>query len=1017
MQRQTLLSISAAAILIVNFNTSFAQIDFTEHIVVDTLDQARGAVAADIDSDGDIDIAGIAQSPGIIAWWENNGRMEFSIHVIEEGYQGGHAIAVADIDNDDDIDIITGSKRRNDILWWENDGHERFSAHVISDNFDGAYRVHAADLDLDRDMDILGVAADGHEICWWENEGDDDFTEHVIVEEYNEPKSVNTVDLDNDGDIDVIGVSDGNNILTWWENNGEQNFERHDLDNDIEDPRQTCAVDLDEDGDIDILLAAGGDANYIWYDNDGDENFERRVIYGDGSSPWPVDAVDLDLDGDIDILGESHFNICWWENDGEQEFTIRVIRNEFGAPQTVIATDIDGDADFDVLAAGFWADEITWWENDINQPVRGINVDPLSIHFGEIVVNGSEESELIISNNSDEVYAVEDITVEGEYFTLEFDGYFNVLPNEEVDVCVTFIPEDEGWFDGLITLMTDDPNAQEVEIELTGAGIRCQWEFIEHVIDDEFDWPCEVSVVDMDNDDDIDIVSIARHEDYIAWWENDGDQNFVRHRIIGNFPVVSLHTIDIDHDGDIDIIAGAGDNIRLWINGGNQRFIIRLVASDLNSVGCVNAADLDGDGEIDILAAARLDEELKWWGNDGDEHFTEYIIGEYELAMYVYPVDLDDDGDMDVLSAGGTQDRIDWWENDGEAEFQQHQIGGRLRQANFIYAVDLDEDSDMDVLTTAYADDDVYWMENDGDENFTSHIVDCNFNAPGTLYDADIDNDGDLDLLGSAKSGNEIAVWLNRGDDPFEQMTITDNFESTQGAIPVDLDDDGDVDVIGISRADGGRIHWWENNLEQLVPNIQIRPLSIEFETPVTTDSAAVTIINTGLAPLTITSQSIVPDDTPFSLGPGSGEEDIEPRGNHTTWVVFTPDEECVYEAIFRIESDDPDEGLVEIPITGISLGIHFTERLLSIEFAIADIYPNPFNSTTTITYHLPHEAHVSLAVYDLCGRMVETLVDERQDCGIYNTTWQPDNLASGLYFVRLEAGGMMQMRKIVLIR
>ncbi len=84
---------------------------------------------------------------------------------------------------------------------------------------------------------------------------------------------------------------------------------------------------------------------------------------------------------------------------------------------------------------------------------------------------------------------------------------------------------------------------------------------------------------------------------------------------------------------------------------------------------------------------------------------------------------------------------------------------------------------------------------------------------------------------------------------------------------------------------------------------------------------------------------------------------------------------------------------------------------------SLFSVFPNPFNSSTTITYQLPHPAHVSLVIYDLCGRMVDALVDERQDCGIYNTIWQPDNLASGLYFVRLEVPGQALYSILMLIK
>ncbi|MBL0063221.1 MAG: T9SS type A sorting domain-containing protein [bacterium] len=86
-------------------------------------------------------------------------------------------------------------------------------------------------------------------------------------------------------------------------------------------------------------------------------------------------------------------------------------------------------------------------------------------------------------------------------------------------------------------------------------------------------------------------------------------------------------------------------------------------------------------------------------------------------------------------------------------------------------------------------------------------------------------------------------------------------------------------------------------------------------------------------------------------------------------------------------------------------------------EFAIANTYPNPFNSTLSIQYDVPTPAHVSLSVYDLTGRQVATLVNSVQPSGSHSTSWQADNFPSGLYFLNLRSGGHSESRKIVLLK
>ncbi len=79
--------------------------------------------------------------------------------------------------------------------------------------------------------------------------------------------------------------------------------------------------------------------------------------------------------------------------------------------------------------------------------------------------------------------------------------------------------------------------------------------------------------------------------------------------------------------------------------------------------------------------------------------------------------------------------------------------------------------------------------------------------------------------------------------------------------------------------------------------------------------------------------------------------------------------------------------------------------------------YPNPFNPTTLINYQLSASGHVTLKVYDILGREVATLVDENQDSGIHSATFDGSRFASGIYFYRLSAPGVNQVKKMVLTK
>jgi hypothetical protein len=89
----------------------------------------------------------------------------------------------------------------------------------------------------------------------------------------------------------------------------------------------------------------------------------------------------------------------------------------------------------------------------------------------------------------------------------------------------------------------------------------------------------------------------------------------------------------------------------------------------------------------------------------------------------------------------------------------------------------------------------------------------------------------------------------------------------------------------------------------------------------------------------------------------------------------------------------------------------------LPAEFTLHQNYPNPFNPTTRIEYELPASSHISLTVYDVLGREIRTLVDERQSAGNHSVTFNPGNLPSGVYFYRLQAGNYSATKKLLLLK
>ncbi|TFB09631.1 T9SS type A sorting domain-containing protein, partial [Candidatus Marinimicrobia bacterium MT.SAG.2] len=79
--------------------------------------------------------------------------------------------------------------------------------------------------------------------------------------------------------------------------------------------------------------------------------------------------------------------------------------------------------------------------------------------------------------------------------------------------------------------------------------------------------------------------------------------------------------------------------------------------------------------------------------------------------------------------------------------------------------------------------------------------------------------------------------------------------------------------------------------------------------------------------------------------------------------------------------------------------------------------YPNPFNPVTVIEYELPEASEASLVIYNLRGEEIARLVDGQQQAGYHKVIWNASNVASGVYFYRLQAGNFVQTKKVMVLK
>ncbi|HAS81032.1 TPA: hypothetical protein DD445_01665 [Candidatus Nomurabacteria bacterium] len=137
------------------------------------------------------------------------------------------------------------------------------------------------------------------------------------------------------------------------------------------------------------------------------------------------------------------------------------------------------------------------------------------------------------------------------------------------------------------------------------------------------------------------------------------------------------------------------------------------------------------------------------------------------------------------------------------------------------------------------------------------------------------------------------------------------------------------------------------------------------------------------------------------SYATDSGYVGIELQANNLRFVYNNGDTILVdpFQHIWPSITDVPNE--IQIPS----------------EFVLSQNYPNPFNPSTTINYQVPEKNLVTLKVYDILGREIETLVNEEKPIGNYEVNFNASNLPSGAYFYKLQAGSFVETKKMILLK
>ncbi|MDP8209091.1 MAG: FG-GAP-like repeat-containing protein [Candidatus Electryonea clarkiae] len=1023
---------------------------------IDRLTWPYSVMAIDMDADGDLDIVGESHGSDEILWWENDDGT-FTEH--EVGFHDGpRTVDAADIDCDGDIDIVAGGDDDNGVILYINDGGEEFDTLAIIPPGGSIYKINAVDMDGDGDFDIVSnTSSNNNTIVWAENDGNLNFRNRTIGEDTYE--TILPVDLDQDGDMDVLAGNTNDDEIVLFENDGDQHFDAVVLvDEDLDYPRDLFQVDLDEDGDIDILVAEAHEDQVLWFENDGELNFTSHIIADEFDWTHSVFAADIDDDGDFDILASATFGdeVTWWENDGAENFTEHILTEELENAWGVFARDIDGDGDIDLLCAGHSDNVIKMWSQEhpfhLSTPENQEIIDTFAVTLSwEEVIDPDPDDEIVYeilwANNEELTENLDSTTITDTTFELtgliNLETYWWTVHAQDTNTDGLFAADTFSF-----TIDFPDP-PEDFSLLSPGNDITVSHDFTtltweEAIEPDEGDSILFYSVWWATNEDfreNFDTIRVAEttflfenlEDDQLYWWKvraQDGNTD-------GTWSLNTsiFHVYIPDLPGEFSLFYPE-DNAEI-----NEDTVL---------VSWTRSVDNDPGDSITYEVEWSLDEdfETSMTVNTTD---TLYLIGGLEHVMT-------------TLEATGAHRNVKSTDNTANRKSLNNQKrNGRLTTPGMRESGKLVPQSDVDILQKSVfkeaksqkgqdneneldeldeLPDDIilYWRVKAIDRFALETWAEPGEEGQsfGTYYP---EPPGVFNLLNPI---NSALVDTSKVEFSWEQSVDSDPDDSVNYTIwlATSPDFDENLDTIQteftnfeIADLMDDHQYWWKVHAQDnnsggtwsesvLSFNVYIPEILSDFNLiQPATDGP----LEPGVIEFTW-SNSIDPDpddSVDYTIYFWDGDRTESFSTGADTLIAVNPDTievlDYYWETIWYVHahSNNPDTSIESdtrnyfVPLDQIA----GNEVIIPKHFILFPSHPNPFNNSTTIRFGLPVDADISVNVYNLEGKLVKKIINDRLRAGYHMVQWNTANEASGIYFVRMETDKYINTQKMLLIK
>ena len=496
------------------------------------------------------------------------------------------------------------------------------------------------------------------------------------------------------------------------------------------------------------------------------------------------------------------------------------------------------------------------------------------------------------------------------------------------------------------------------------------------------------------------------------FFENNGDGRFTQIDSFQFTTVLAPYTVatwsDYDLDGDYDLFIGSGpvsnaardylyDNTLVESGTADFNRIMTVpFGTDLQDGQVWNWIDYDNDGDFDAMLTNYSSAPNRFYRNDNGIYTS--LLNELTLSgAYLGNSwgDIDNDGDLDVLLTNEASTSV--YKNNGDESFtMESSFSGGSRSTPL---GDYDNDGDLDLYITSGGS--VRGLYKNESQNSNSWII--------ISLTGKISNKSAIGTKVKVKATiNGNPTWLLR------EVSAHNNFNG-QNSLKVHFGL-GDASVVD------SLIVEWPSGESSLLTSVSANGFYIiEEEIPsgyLSTNFSADAIESEVNLKVNFTDLSIADPNQPVT----SWEWDFDNDGTVDATEQnpsYTYTQSGTYSVLLTVSNGNTSDTKTRVEYITVN-SVSSVDGLLDQvpgSYNLLQNYPNPFNPKTKIIYAVPEEVQVKVSVYNILGKEVALLVNEKKIPGFYELNFRGEKLPSGVYIYTIEAGNFISSKKMILLK